>query len=66
VLLGEKAILKEYDSLKTKFERKRFSMIGSGSNNYASILGSFSEEPIAGQQPRQGRSKSQRGKQSFT
>lgn len=52
VLLGEKAILKEYDSLKTKFERKRFSMVGSGSNNYASILGSFSEEPVAGQQPR--------------
>jgi len=28
VLLGEKAILKEYDSIKTKFERKRFSTFG--------------------------------------
>jgi len=26
--LGEKAILKEYDSIKTKFERRRFSSFG--------------------------------------
>ena len=39
VLIGEKAILKEYDQLKTKCERKRVTGFGGG---YGSILGSFS------------------------
>ena len=64
VLLGEKAILKEYDSLKSKFERKRLSMHGKESQNYSSILGSFGNTAESASQPRQGffRRKSQRGR----
>lgn len=47
MLLGEKAILKEYESIKTKFERKRFSTFGfnlggTNANNKSSFqMGSF-------------------------
>lgn len=64
VLIGEKAILKEYDLLKTKCERKRFSGFGGG---YGSILGSFSgQNDQESLQPRQGglqrKSKAARGR----
>ena len=43
VLLGEKAILKEYQSMKTKFERRRMSMFGAGGGvSFGALLGSFS------------------------
>lgn len=51
VLLGEKAILKEYDSMKSKYERKRHSIYGA-SHGFGSLLGSFSEDKKVSQ-PRQ-------------
>ena len=57
VLTGEKAILKEYESLKNKTQRKQF-------NSYGSILGSFSGESPS-TQPRQGAMGKSRGRQSL-
>ena len=66
-MVGEKAILKEYDMLKTKCERLRNQQLGFG--NYSSILGSFSGgNEYESLQPRQGsikRSKTLRGRQSM-
>ena len=42
MIIGEKAVLKEYDSIKNKYERKRMSILGKDQTNYSSILGSFS------------------------
>lgn len=51
VLLGEQNILKEYELIKVRNERRRLSVFNR--QNYGSILGSFSEdEESSKKQPR--------------
>lgn len=53
VLVGEQNILKEYELIKARNERRRLSVFSR--QNYGSILGSFSEDEESGKkQPRQG------------
>lgn len=46
VLLGEQNILKEYELIKVRNERRRLSVFNR--ENYGSILGSFSEDDESG------------------